>query len=262
MLDWGAYGLAFVAVLAVATVFWVVSLIRNDVSIVDSLWSLMFLMMLGLYMSMGHLYGARAWLLLLMVAVWAVRLSAFIAVRNHGEPEDHRYQTIRKNNEPHFRYKSLLIVFGLQAALAGMIALPLLFAASGVSPLGWLDLVGVTLWCVGMFFEVVGDQQLKKFRSNKNNQGQVLNSGLWRLTRHPNYFGEFTLWWGFYCLALASGGWWTIISPLLMTLLLLKVSGVTLLESSIQERRPAYAEYVRNTNSFFPWFSKSRRSPV
>jgi len=141
-----------------------------------------------------------------------------------------------------------------------MIALPLLFAASGTSPLGWLDFLGVALWIVGMFFEVVGDQQLKKFRSNKNNQGQVLNTGLWRLTRHPNYFGECALWWGFYCLALATGGWWTIISPLLMTLLLLKVSGVTLLESSIQERRPAYAEYVRNTNAFIPGFSRSRHS--
>jgi len=260
MLDWGAYGLAFAAILALASVFWVVSLIRTDVSIVDSLWSLMFLMMLGLYMSMAHLSGPRAWLLLLMVAVWAIRLSAFISIRNHGESEDHRYQTIRKNNEPYFRYKSLFIVFGLQAALAGIIALPLLFAASGTSPLGWLDFLGVALWIVGMFFEVVGDQQLKKFRSNKNNQGQVLDTGLWRLTRHPNYFGECALWWGFYCLALATGGWWTIISPLLMTVLLLKVSGVTLLESSIQERRPAYAEYVRNTNSFFPGFSRSRRS--
>ena len=127
MLDWGAYGLAFAAILSVASAFWVVSLFRNDVSIVDSLWSLMFLMMLGLYMSMGHLSGVRAWLLLLMVAVWAIRLSAFISIRNHGESEEHRYQTIRKNNEPYFRYKSLFIVFGLQAALAGMIALPLLF---------------------------------------------------------------------------------------------------------------------------------------
>lgn len=259
MLDWGVYGLSFAAILAVAFVFWIVSLVRNDVSIVDSLWSMMFLLMLVLYMSMSGISGPRAWLLLLMVALWAIRLSAFITIRNHGEPEDHRYQTIRKNNEPNFRFKSLFIVFGLQAVLAGFIALPLLVAASSPGPLGWLDLVGVTLWLAGMYFEVAGDQQLKNFRENPDNQGKVLDTGLWSLTRHPNYFGEFTLWWGYYCLALAAGGWWTIVSPLLMSVLLLKVSGVALLESTIRERRPRYAEYVANTNAFFPGLSRRSR---
>ena len=257
MLDWGAYGLSFSAILTFASAFWVISLVRNDVSIVDSLWSLMFLLMLGVYMSVADIAGFRAWLLLLMVAIWAIRLSAFISIRNHGEPEDHRYQTIRKNNEPNFRFKSLYIVFGLQAVLAGFIALPLLFAASGTTPLGWLDYAGVTLWCIGMYFEVVGDHQLKKFSSDSANKGRVLDTGLWALTRHPNYFGEFTLWWGYYCLALAAGGWWTIVAPLLMSVLLLKVSGVALLESSIRERRPAYAEYVKNTNAFFPGLPKN-----
>lgn len=257
MLDWGAYGLSFVAILTFAIVFWVISLVRNDVSTVDSLWSLMFLLMLGVYMSVADVAGFRAWLILLMVATWAIRLSAFITIRNHGEPEDHRYQTIRKNTEPNFRFKSVYIVFGLQAALAGFIALPLLFAASGNAPLGWLDYAGVTLWSIGMYFEVVGDHQLKKFRGDSTNQGKVLNTGLWALTRHPNYFGEFTLWWGYYFIALAAGGWWTIVAPLLMTLLLLKVSGVALLESNIKERRPAYAEYVKNTNAFFPGLPKS-----
>jgi steroid 5-alpha reductase family enzyme len=260
MLDWGAYGYSFAAILIVAIAFWLVSLIRNDVSIVDSLWSMMFLMMLGLYMSMVDVVGPRSWLVMLMVAVWAIRLSAFIAIRNHGEPEDHRYQAIRKNNQPNFRFKSLFIVFGLQASLAGFIGLPLLFAASGTTPLRWLDYAGVTLWFVGMFFEVVGDHQLKTFRADPNNRGQVLNTGLWRLTRHPNYFGEFTLWWGYFCLALAAGGWWTVISPLLMSVLLLKVSGVSLLESTIKERRPAYADYVKHTNAFFPGLPGSRPS--
>ncbi len=258
MLDWGAYSLAFAAIIAVAIAFWVISLVRNDVSTVDSLWSLMFLVMLGIYLSVADTAGPRAWLVLLMVAVWAIRLSAFITIRNHGEPEDHRYQTIRQNNEPNFRFKSLYIVFGLQALLAGFIALPLIFAASGTAPLNWLDFVGIALWLLGMYFEVVGDHQLKKFRDNRDNHGKVLNSGLWALTRHPNYFGEFTLWWGYYCLALAAGGWWTIFAPLLMTVLLLKVSGVSLLESNISERRPAYAEYVKTTNAFFPGWPKIR----
>ena len=257
MLDWGAYGLSFAAILTFAIAFWVFSLVRNDVSIVDSLWSLMFLLMLGVCMSVADIAEPRAWLILLMVAIWAIRLSAFIGIRNHGEPEDHRYQTIRKNNEPNFRFKSLYIVFGLQAVLAGFIALPLLFAASGTTALGWLDYAGVMLWCIGMYFEVVGDHQLKKFSGDSANKGKVLDTGLWALTRHPNYFGEFTLWWGYYCLALAAGGWWTIVAPLLMTVLLLKVSGVALLESSIRERRPAYAKYVKNTNAFFPGLPRS-----
>ena len=252
MLDWSAYGLSFAAILMVAIAFWVTSLVRNDVSIVDSLWSIMFLLMLGLYMSMGDIFSARAWLLLLMVAVWAIRLTVFITIRNHGEPEDHRYQTIRNNNQPNFWFKSLFIVFGLQAALAGFIVLPLLSAASGSSPLGWLDMLGVTLWLVGMYFEVIGDQQLKKFRADTNNQSQVLDTGLWGLTRHPNYFGNFTIWWGFYLVALSAGAWWTIVSPLLMTFLLLKVSGVALLEKDISGRRPQYQQYIRRTNAFFP----------
>ena len=256
MLDWGDYGLSFAAILAVAAAFWLVSLVRDDVSIVDSLWSLMFLLLLGCYMWLGERSDPRAWLILLMVAIWSIRLSAFISIRNHGEPEDHRYQTIRKNNQPNFRIKSLYIVFGLQAALAGFIAMPLLYAASSDTPLGWLDLLGVALWLTGMFFEVVGDQQLMKFRADAKNQGRVLDSGLWGLTRHPNYFGEFTLWWGYYLIALAAGGWWTIVSTLLMTVLLLKVSGVALLESTIKQRRPEYAKYIENTNAFFPGFSK------
>ena len=189
---------------------------------------------------------------MLLVAAWALRLSIFITVRNHGEPEDHRYRTIRKNNEPHFRFKSLYIVFGFQAVLAGFIAVPLLVAMSASSPLGWLDLLGVALWLIGMYFEVVGDFQLASFKANPANRGKVLDAGLWRYTRHPNYFGEFTLWWGYFLLAVAAGGWWTVLSPALMSLLLLKVSGVALLERDISNRRPDYVEYVRRTNSFLP----------
>ena len=196
--------------------------------------------------------GPRQWLVLLLVAAWALRLSIFITVRNHGEPEDHRYRTIRKNNEPHFRFKSLYIVFGFQAVLAGFIAAPLLAAMSASAPLGWLDLLGVTLWLIGMFFEVVGDFQLASFKANPANRGKVLDTGLWRYTRHPNYFGEFTLWWGYFLFAVAAGGWWTVLSPALMSLLLLKVSGVALLERDISNRRPDYVEYIRRTNSFLP----------
>jgi steroid 5-alpha reductase family enzyme len=181
-----------------------------------------------------------------------VRLSVYITWRNHGQAEDYRYQEIRANNEPGFRYKSFYIVFVLQAVLAWVISLPLAAAISGQSTIGPLDYAGVTLILVGVFFEAVGDMQLSRFRRNPDNAGKVLDKGLWRYTRHPNYFGNFTLWWGFYLIALSAGAWWTVISPLLMTFLLLKVSGVALLEKDISGRRPQYRQYIRRTNAFFP----------
>lgn len=252
MLDLGAAAAAVACVFAAAVAGWSVSLVRNDVSIVDALWSLMFLLLLSVYILLVEASSPRSWIVLALVTVWALRLSVYIASRNHGQPEDHRYAAIRRNNEPNFRIKSLYIVFGFQAALACFIGLPLLVAASAASPLGWLDYLGVGLWLTGMFFEVVGDYQLTQFKAKPENRGQVLDTGLWRYTRHPNYFGEFVLWWGYFLLALAAGGWWTILSPLAMSLMLLKVSGVALLETTIVERRPAYAEYIRRTNAFFP----------
>jgi steroid 5-alpha reductase family enzyme len=252
MLDWTIYLLALGLCALIGLGGWLHSLRHDDVSGVDSLWSLMFLAVAATYFLMASNPGGRAVLVLLFVAAWSIRLSWYITRRNHGEGEDHRYQAIRANNEPGFRFKSLYIVYGLQAFLAWFIALPLVAAMSGDAPLGWLDAAGVVLWLTGMFFEVVGDKQLKDFRADAGNKGKVLDTGLWRYTRHPNYFGESVLWWGFFLLAVAAGGWWTILSPLLMTVLLLRVSGVALLEKDIADRRPAYAEYIRRTNAFLP----------
>lgn len=251
-MDWYIYSGLLLALMAVMAIAWAVSLIIRDVGIVDSLWSIMFLLVAWGYAVLVGAQDVRTLLLLALVTAWALRLSIFITARNHGQPEDHRYQEIRRNNEPGFRFKSLYIVFGLQAALAWLIAMPLAAAMQGSRPLGWLDLAGVLLWGAGMLFESVGDAQLSRFRQNPANAGQVMDTGLWRYTRHPNYFGEFTLWWGYYLIALAAGGWWTIFSPLLMSVLLLRVSGVSLLEKDIGQRRPAYAEYIKSTNAFFP----------
>ena len=148
--------------------------------------------------------------------------------------------------------KSLYIVFGLQGLLASIVSLPLLAAITGQTALGILDVVGVTLWAVGFLFEAGGDYQLAKFRSDPDNGGRVLDTGFWRYTRHPNYFGDFCVWWGFFLIALSAGGWWSVISPLLMSFLLMKVSGVAMLEKNIEERRPDYREYLQSTNAFFP----------
>lgn len=259
MIDWTAFLWAGAALLAVAVVFWLVSLRRDDVSIVDSLWSLMFLLAALVYAAVGPASGPRELLVLGMVTLWALRLSIYISWRNHGQPEDYRYREIRANNEPGFRFKSLYIVFILQAALAWVISLPLAAAISGGGDLGILDFAGIALWVVGMVFEVVGDLQLSRFRKDPSNRGKVLDTGLWRYTRHPNYFGNATLWWGFYLVALSAGGWWTIVSPLLMTFLLLKVSGVALLEKDIGGRRPEYRQYIQRTNAFFPGLPRKNK---
>jgi steroid 5-alpha reductase family enzyme len=234
---------------------WVVSTVKRDVSIVDSTWSLMFLAMTFTYASPAWLNGelsARAVLLLLLVSAWALRLSLYISWRNWGEAEDRRYQAMRRRHEPGFALKSLYLVFGLQGVLAWCISLPLLAAATGAQQLGLLDAIAVLVWLTGFGFETVADAQLAAFRTRPQNRDGVMDSGLWRYSRHPNYFGECAIWWGFYLLAVAAGGWWSFPAPLLMTLLLLRVSGVTLLERDISERRPAYREYVQHTNAFIP----------
>jgi len=250
--------LSLAAILAVGVLSWLFSVVRRDVSIVDSLWSLFFLLVAVVIATTALPLSDRGMLVLALVAVWALRLSIFITARNWGEPEDYRYQTIRANNEPGFAFKSLYIVFGLQGVLAWIIAMPLLPAISSTSSLGILDGIAAALWLVGFIFEAGGDYQLSRFKKNPDNKGRVLDTGLWRFTRHPNYFGDFCIWWSFYLFAVAAGGWWSIISPLLMTFLLLKVSGVAMLESTISERRPEYADYIRNTNAFFP--GPSRRA--
>ena len=247
-----AYTIALFAILAVGAVSWLFSLAKKDVSFVDSLWSLFFLIAAVVFALDTQTLSARGQLVLVLVAVWSLRLSIYITMRNWGEPEDYRYQTIRNNNEPGFAFKSLYIVFGLQGVLAWLVALPLLPAITSSVALGPLDIAAALLWLTGFVFEAGGDYQLAKFKARKDSKGRVLNTGLWRYTRHPNYFGDFCIWWSFYLFAVASGGWWSVASPLLMSVLLLKVSGVAMLENTITERRPEYADYIRNTNAFFP----------
>ena len=255
MFDATLYLAALPVLLILILPTWIASILKRDVSIVDSTWSLMLLAMAFTYTAPAWMNGElslRATLLLLMVSAWALRLSIYISWRNHGEGEDRRYQAIRRKHEPGFAFKSLYLVFGLQALLAWFISLPLLAAATGSTPVGALDVIAVLVWLFGFGFETVADTQLAAFRAKPENRNRVLESGLWRYSRHPNYFGECTLWWGFYLLAVAAGGWWTFPAPLLMTFLLLRVSGVALLERDISDRRSAYREYVQQTNAFIP----------
>ena len=260
MFDFSAWFTALGAALALSALVWMISVVRRDVSIVDSFWSLLILLCVGVYLAASGAEGPRSLLVLGLVAVWALRLAAHIAIRNHGEPEDRRYQAIRQNNQPHFWLKSLYIVFLLQGFLAWVVSLSGVAAVAGQAPLGPLDYAGLALWLAGMFFEVVGDWQLARFQRSEGSKGRVLDTGLWRYTRHPNYFGEALLWWGIYLMALSAGAWWSIVAPLLMTFLLLRVSGVSLLEKDISDRRPEYRDYISRTNAFIPGPPKESRS--
>jgi steroid 5-alpha reductase family enzyme len=241
------------SLLVVGCTGWLVSLAVRNVAIVDSLWSLFFLLALAVYAAAASVpFGPRVLPLLVLVAAWALRLSAYLTWRNHGKPEDRRYAAMRERNEPGFAWKSLYLVFGLQALLAWLLAAPLVAAATGSNPLGWIDAAGAALWALGLVFETLGDAQLARFKADPANRGKVMDRGLWRYTRHPNYFGEACIWWGYGLFAIAAGGAWTLYAPIVMTALLLKVSGVALLEKDIATRRPDYRAYVARTNAFVP----------
>jgi len=240
------------AILVLATLTWLVSVIKRDVSIVDSMWSVMIFASALVYSSSVEPYWNRSSLVLTLVLLWAFRLTLYITWRNWGEPEDSRYQAIRRKYEPYFTLKSLGIIFVFQALLAWIISMPLWVALTVPFQSSVFDILAVALWMIGMIFEAVGDWQLARFKTNPTNRGKVMNRGLWRYTRHPNYFGECLIWWGFFLLVIPTGAWWSILSPVLLTFLLLKFSGVTMLEETIVDRRPAYREYIASTNAFIP----------
>lgn len=260
MLNWPIYFYSLFAIGAFALIGWLVSLVRKNVTHVDSMWSLFFVIAAATtaaFVLFVEASPSRLCLVLACVSIWAIRLCAYLTWRNWGPHEDHRYAEIRKNNQPHFWFKSLYIVFGLQAILAWVISVSLHAAITAISPLNVLDYAGLALFAFGLVWETAADWQLSRFKANAGNKGKVLTTGLWRYSRHPNYFGECCVWWAFYLFALAGGAWWAIISPVLMTLLLLKVSGVSLLEKDITERRPDYLAYMRTTNSFLPGLPKN-----
>jgi steroid 5-alpha reductase family enzyme len=251
-MNWLIYLDGLLVILVIAVLTWLLSLRLRDVSIVDSAWSLMFLGAAVVYLLNAGNLELRNTLILIMVGIWAIRLSVHLTWRNWGEPEDKRYQEIREKYSPNFGIKSLFIIFLFQAVLAWIITMPLYASLTLPGTSLPLDIVGVALWLAGLSFESLADWQLARFKANPDNQGKVMDKGLWRYSRHPNYFGECLIWWGFYLLAVSSGGWWTIVAPLLITWLLLKFSGVVMLEQTIVNRRPAYADYIKRTNAFIP----------
>ena len=245
--------LALVAALSLAT--WAASLLRRDASLVDRMWPV-FIAAAGVVYFIGlPASGTRAAWMLALVLAWAVRLCVYITRRNWGHGEDRRYRAIRTRHGPGFGIKSLYLIFGLQALLAWAVSAPLLVGMAAAAPFGPLDAIGAAVAAFGIAFEAIGDAQMARFKADPANRGRVMDGGLWRYTRHPNYFGEACVWWGLFAMALSGAGFagaWSAVSPVLMTVLLLEVSVVTLLEQDIGERRPAYRDYIARTPAFVP----------
>jgi len=244
--------LAFAAVVIAAAMLalWMLSLALEDSSIVDIFWGPGFVLVAWV-VALQEGWSERGALATGLVTVWGLRLAVHLAVRNIGKGEDPRYQAMRRARGPAWWWKSLFIVFAFQGVLIWVVSLPLQQAILRGGSLGIVDALAIAVFVAGLYFETVGDWQLVRFKAQPANRGRVMDQGLWRYTRHPNYFGDFLVWWGLYGLALAAGAWWTVVGPLVMSFLLLRVSGVTLLEQGMKSR-PGYEDYVRRTSAFFP----------
>jgi steroid 5-alpha reductase family enzyme len=242
---------AALLVLMLAT--WALSLVLHDVSIVDVAWGLGFVAVAWIAFATGDGDSGRRALMAGLTTAWGLRLAGYIGRRKlRDRREDPRYGAMRDRHGERFWLVSLGLVFLLQGALVWVVSLPLQVSSTQPDSLGVLDAVGVAFWAVGVFFESVGDAQLARFKGDPAHRGQVMDRGLWRYTRHPNYFGDFMVWWGMYLIALSTGAaWWTVVSPLVMSALLLRVSGKEHLERGMS-KRPGYAEYVRRTSGFVP----------
>ncbi|MEC5398582.1 DUF1295 domain-containing protein [Uliginosibacterium sp. H1] len=249
---WNSAAMALAGMLVLTVMGWVCSLARHDASLADRIWPLFFALA-ATTATVVHLpLTTRGVCLLALVTAWALRLGVYITWRNWGHGEDRRYVQMRERHGKAFTWRSLYLVFGLQAVLAWVISAPLLTGIASRAPLTTVDMFGMALAVFGILFETVADAQLSTFKRDPAHRGQVMQGGLWAYSRHPNYFGEACTWWGFGLVACATGYYWTLLSPLLMTVLLLRVSGVSLLEQDITERRPAYREYMARTNAFIP----------
>ena len=241
------------AIFVYALTWFIVALVKNRNDVADIAWGGGFIcaaLTASLVQGTGR---ARAILVLVLVMAWGARLMLHIGIRNRGKPEDHRYKAWREEWGSSFLARTFLQVFLLQGFLLLVISLPVTLVISRSGPgLNMLDAAGFCIWLFGFLFEAVGDYQLLQFKKDPANKGKIMKYGLWRYTRHPNYFGEVTLWWGIFLICLAvPGSLWTIIGPLTITWLILKVSGTPLLEKRYVDN-PEYAEYIKGTSSFFP----------
>ena len=246
-----------IIILTLVTLLWFYSIYIKNVSIVDIFWGLGFVILNTYYLLAVDSFTNRQILLLILVSLWGIRLSGYLAFRNIGKPEDYRYQQFRQDYGPErYWWFSYFQVFLLQGGLILIVSLPLLAININQSAINWLDYIAVLVWSLGFVFEAGGDYQLAQFKKNPKNKGKVLRSGFWKYTRHPNYFGDATVWVAYALFCIASGSYWQIMGTIIMILLIVKVSGVAMLERTLKDTKPAYSEYIKKTHSFIPWFPK------
>jgi steroid 5-alpha reductase family enzyme len=250
---------AFLVIMILMTTLWVVSVLIKNVSIVDLFWGFGFVLTAGFYFLKTDGFEPRKTILMVLVAIWGLRLSIYLAWRNFGKGEDFRYKQFRINyGENRYWWISFFQTFLLQGVLMWLISAPLLGAQyyGQNDHLGVFDYMGIAFWFLGFSFEAGGDFQLALFKADPANRGKVMDKGFWRYTRHPNYFGDSSVWWGYGLICLAAGSYLPVLGSLLMTALIIKISGVALLEKSLKEQKPLYKEYIEKTSAFIPWFPK------
>ncbi|HOK25306.1 MAG TPA: DUF1295 domain-containing protein [Bacteroidales bacterium] len=254
---------ALLPIFVMMSILWIISVIIKNVSIVDIFWGFGFVLTTWFYYFFTDGYELRKLLISILVTIWGLRLSIYIAWRNAFKGEDFRYRNFRKKyGEKHYWWISFFQVFLLQGILMWLISSPLLGAQyyNRNNNLNLFDYIGLIVWITGLVFEAGGDLQLAKFKANPANNGKILDTGFWRYTRHPNYFGDSAVWWGYGLLSCAAGGYLPALGSILMTLLIIKVSGVAMLEKSLKTKREGYEEYVKRTSAFFPWFPRKNKN--
>ena len=255
---WSGYIISAIIIWVLMTLVWLLSLKLKNTSIVDIFWGLGFVLVNWiLFFVSSDQFILRIWIFNILVTIWGLRLSIHIFLRNKGKAEDFRYAAWRKQYGQKWWWFSYLQTFLVQGVLLFLISAPIVHIQSAQqgTQIGFLEILGIVIWAIGFFFEAFGDYQLEIFKRNPDNKGKLLNTGVWRFTRHPNYFGDAAQWWGFFLITIGTNlGILTIFSPIIMTYLLVNVSGVAMLEKSLIEKKSGYKEYMRTTNTFIPWF--------
>ncbi|MCL4867942.1 MAG: DUF1295 domain-containing protein [Anaerolineae bacterium] len=252
---WLVYGQAYLLILALMMLLWLVSLALRNTSIVDIFWGPGFLLAAATYFQLADDgYIIRKILVLSLTAIWGLRLGVYLFWRNAGQGEDFRYAKMRQAARGEWWWQSFLKVFLLQGTILWLVSAPLLGAQyrTGANSLNLLDFLGALVWSIGFAFEAIGDWQLARFKKNPKNKGKLLTTGLWYYTRHPNYFGDACVWWGFGLISLAAGSIFPVLGSILMTYVIVRISGVAMLERSLSRSKPGYEAYMTRTSSFWP----------
>ena len=250
---------AAILIWVLVTLLWIWSIIIKNASIMDIFWGFSFVTINAFYVLSSGELTPRKVLILVLVSIWGLRLTIYLAIRNIGKGEDFRYREFRRNyGEGRYWWFSYFQTFLLQGMLIIIISLPLLgiSTADKTGELNVIDYLGIVIWIIGFLFEAGGDFQLSRFKKDHKNKGKVLDTGFWKYTRHPNYFGDSVVWWSYAIFSIAAGAYWQVAGSVVMTLLIIKVSGVALLEKTLNNSKPQYQEYIRKTSPFFPWFPK------